>query len=403
MNDQSGKQKLNWASTHMPVLEKINERFVIEKPFKGLTVAICIHLEAKTARLAEVIKNGGARVLLAGSNPLSTQDDVAAAIQSRGVEVFARHACTEKEYTDFIHQMLQQGPHIILDDGGDVIHELHKHFASWLPKVIGGCEETTTGIVRLQALEQEHALKIPMIAVNNAQCKYLFDNRYGTGQSVWTAIMQSTNLITAGKTVVVAGYGWCGKGVALRAKALGAKVIVTEIDAIKAIEAHMDGFHVMPMKEACSLGDIFVTVTGCCDVITSTHFSLLKEGAILTNAGHFNVEVNYEALESYAVDKKTVRNNIVKYVLPEGKSVYLIAEGKLVNLASGDGHPAEIMDTSFALQALCAEHLTKHPLEKKLYEVPQEIDQQVALLKLETLNISIDRLTDKQTAYLHAS
>lgn len=402
-NIESGQQKLAWVTSHMPILYKINERFQRDQPFKGHTIAICIHLEAKTARLAEAIKNGGARVLLAGSNPLSTQDDVALAIQAKGVEVFAKHACTEAEYMGFIDRMLEQKPTIILDDGGDTVHRLHEKYPQLLSDVIGGCEETTTGIVRLRAMVQEGALKIPMLSINDARCKYLFDNRYGTGQSVWTAIMQTTNLIIAGKTVIVAGYGWCGKGVALRAKALGAKVIVTEIDPVKAIEASMDGFEVMPMLDACPLGDIYVTVTGCNEVITTKHFESLKEGAILTNAGHFNVEVDYSALESYAVSKKVIRNNIMEYTLPSGKHIHLIAEGRLVNLASGDGHPAEIMDTSFALQALCAEYLAKTRLTPGLYDVPEEIDDQVARIKLETLGIEIDALTSSQRLYLSST
>jgi adenosylhomocysteinase len=398
--NQSGLQKINWASSHMPILALLEQDFIRTQPFLGLTIAICIHLEAKTARLAEVIKAGGAKVLLAGSNPLSTQDDVADAIAKRGVHVFAKNACSEKEYTSFIDQMLEQKPNLILDDGGDVVERLHSHYQELIPHVIGGCEETTTGVNRLRTMEKKGLLKIPMISINDATCKYLFDNRYGTGQSVWTAIMQTTNLIIAGKIVVVAGYGWCGKGVALRAKALGAQVIITEIDAIKAIEAYMDGFSVMPMTDACSKGDIFVTVTGCKEVITLKHFELLKEGVILTNAGHFNVEVDYEELEQFAINKVEVRNKITQYTLPSGKKINLIAEGRLVNLASGDGHPAEIMDLSFALQALSAEYLSKTKLASGLINVPSSIDQKVARLKLDTLGISLDELTQIQREYL---
>jgi adenosylhomocysteinase len=402
MNNQleSGDQKLLWVSAHMPILALLEQEFLKTQPFAGLTIAICIHLEAKTARLADVIHKGGARVLLSGSNPLSTQDDVAGAISRRGVQVYAKHGCSESEYTNFIDQMLEQKPHLILDDGGDVIHRLHTKYPEQIPGVIGGCEETTTGVVRLRAMQASNKLLIPTISVNDAMSKYLFDNRYGTGQSVWTAIMQTTNLIIAGKTVVVAGYGWCGKGVALRAKALGAQVIITEIDAIKAMEAHMDGFSVMPMIDACPRGDIFVTVTGCRDIISTPHFELLKEGAILTNAGHFNVEVDYEALEKICTCKEEVRSNIVQYTLPSGKEVNLIAEGRLVNLASGDGHPAEIMDLSFALQALCAQYLTKTKLVPGLFEVPKEIDQRVSTLKLATLGITLDELTKVQREYL---
>ncbi len=396
----TGNQKLDWVAAHMPVLKAIEDRFQKEQPFKGLKIAVCIHLEAKTAHLCEVLQAGGAHVFLAGSNPLSTQDDVAAAIAARGVKVFAKHGCNPEEYLQFIREMIREEPHIILDDGGDVVQLVHDEFPHLIPRIIGGCEETTTGVLRMKAREAEGQLKFPMISVNDAMSKYLFDNRYGTGQSVWTGIMQTTNLIIAGKNVVVAGYGWCGKGVANKAKGLGANVIVTEIDAIKAIEAVMDGFTVMPMTEACLLGDIFVTVTGCCDVITTPHFPLLKEGAILTNAGHFNVEVEYEALEAHAVSKRTVRQNIVAYTLPNDREVFLIAEGRLVNLASGDGHPAEIMDTSFAVQALCAEYLAQNSLEPGVYDVPEHLDRQVAQMKLETLGVVIDTLTPKQTNYM---
>jgi adenosylhomocysteinase len=399
--NKSGSQKLNWVRDHMPILACIEQDFIKTQPFKDLTVAICIHLEAKTARLAEVIMKGGAKVLLAGSNPLSTQDDVAMEIADRGVQVYAKHGCTEEEYFSYIDQMLTQKPHIILDDGGDVVARLLSHFPENIPTLYGGCEETTTGVQRLKVLEKEGKLLFPMISVNDATCKYLFDNRYGTGQSVWTAIMQTTNLIVAGKTVVVAGYGWCGKGVALRAKALGAKVIITEIDPVKAIEAHMDGFEVMPMKDACPLGDIFVTVTGCKDVIASKHFEHLRDSAILTNAGHFNVEVDVTSLEKLASKKKEVRTNVVEYTLPSGKKVNVIAEGRLVNLASGDGHPAEIMDLSFALQALCAQYLTTAKLSPGIIAVPQELDQRVAHLKLQTLGIRLDSLTLSQQEYLN--
>jgi adenosylhomocysteinase len=397
----SGNQKLDWVTEHMPVLKIIEEKFIKEKPFKGYNIAVCIHLEAKTARLCEVIKNGGGNVSLAGSNPLSTQDDVAAAIESRGIKVFAKHGCSEEEYEKYIIDMIKEQPDIILDDGGDVVQIIHEKCPDYLDKVIGGCEETTTGVLRLKARAKDSKLFFPMISVNDAFCKYLFDNRYGTGQSVWTGIMQTTNLIIAGKYVVVAGYGWCGKGVAKRAQSLGAKVIVTEVDSIKAIEAIMDGFEVMTMEEACRIGDIFVTVTGCCDIITTKHFELLKEGAILTNAGHFNVEVNYEELEKFYISKKDARKNIVEYTLPSGKKINLIAEGRLVNLASGDGHPAEIMDMSFALQALCAEYILKNrDLKADVYDVPIEIDKEVAKLKLKTLGINIDSLTEKQKKYL---
>ena len=398
-----GDEKLNWVADHMPLLAILEKQFVETKPFQGLTIAICIHLEAKTARLAEILSRGGATVLLSSSNTLSTQDDVAAAIAKRGIQVFAKHGCTEQEYEMYLHQMLQKKPHIILDDGGDLTHILHEHYAQQISNMLGGCEETTTGILRLQARFKQKTLQLPMILVNDAQSKYLFDNRYGTGQSVWTSIMDVTNLIVAGKIVVVAGYGWCGKGVANRAKALGASVVITEVNPIKAMEAHMDGFRVMSMMEAAPKGDIFITVTGCKQVITTEHYLLLKNNAILCNAGHFNVEVDMTGLESMALAKQKVRDHIVEYSLQNGNHIHVIAEGKLVNLASGNGHPAEIMDLSFALQALSALHLVESKLPVGLYPVPQYIDEKVANLKLKTLGLSIDQLTPSQIEYLESS
>jgi len=398
---RTGNLKLDWVRKNMPVMNLIEERFIQEKPFLGLKIGVCIHLEAKTARLCEALLAGGADVYLVGSNPLSTQDDVAEAVKNRGVNVYAKHGCSESEYCNFINQLIAQKPNIIIDDGGDVVNQIHEEFPENIKYIYGGCEETTTGVLRLKAREANGLLKFPMIKVNDALSKYLFDNRYGTGQSVWTAIMQTTNLIVAGKIVVVAGYGWCGKGVSLRAKALGARVIITEIDPIKAIEAHMDGFEVMKMEKAAILGDIFITVTGCKEVITTKHFELLKDGAILTNAGHFNVEVDYNSLEKYMLSKKEVRKNIVEYTLPGGKRINLIAEGRLVNLAASDGHPAEIMDTSFALQALCTEYISKNKLKSMVYDVPKEIDGEVANLKLRTIGIEIDKLTKEQEEYLN--
>ena len=398
----SGRRKIDWVRDHMPVLSGINEDFKKTKPFKGMKVALSIHLEAKTAYLATVIKNGGAEVYATGSNPLSTQDDVAAGLASRGVEVFAWHAATPKEYERHLAKVLEPGPDIIIDDGGDLINMMHKRFRDLLPGVIGGCEETTTGIQRLIAMDASGELKIPMMLVNNAQCKFLFDNRYGTGQSVWNGINRTTNLIVAGKTVVVAGYGWCGKGTAMRARGLGAKVIVTEIDPIKAIEAVMDGFEVMPMKEAAKIGDFFVTVTGCRDVINTKHMLLMKEGAILCNAGHFNVEIDVAGLEKIAKKKVKRRDNITGYYLENGRSINVLAEGRLVNLAAGDGHPAEIMDMSFSIQALCAQYLAQHKDEElpMLNYVPEEIDREVAERKLKDLGISIDHLTKVQKKYI---
>lgn len=398
----SGRRKIDWVRDHMPVLSGINEDFKKTKPFKGMKVALSIHLEAKTAYLATVIKNGGAKVYATGSNPLSTQDDVAAGLASRGVEVFAWHAATPKEYERHLAKVLEPGPDIIIDDGGDLINMMHKRFRDLLPGVIGGCEETTTGIQRLIAMDASGELKIPMMLVNNAQCKFLFDNRYGTGQSVWNGINRTTNLIVAGKKVVVAGYGWCGKGVAMRAKGLGARVYVTEIDPIKATEAVMDGFEVMPMKEAAKIGDFFVTVTGCRDVINTKHMLLMKEGAILCNAGHFNVEIDVAGLEKIAKKKVKRRDNITGYYLENGRSINVLAEGRLVNLAAGDGHPAEIMDMSFSIQALCAQYLAQHKDEElpMLNYVPEEIDREVAERKLKDLGISIDHLTKVQKKYI---
>lgn len=401
---EAGNRKIDWAKDHMPVLQSICADFEKEQPFRGLKIAMSIHLEAKTAYLATVFKAGGADVFVTGSNVLSTQDDVAAGLDSRGVSVFAWHAATAGEYDHHLACVLEPGPHIIIDDGGDLINMMHRTFPQLIPGVIGGCEETTTGIVRLLAMDRAGELRIPMMLVNDAQMKHLFDNRYGTGQSVWNAINKTTNLITAGKRVVVAGYGWCGRGVAMRAKGLGARVIVTEIDPVKAIEAVMDGFDVMPMEDAAPLGDIFVTVTGCCDVITPKHMLLMKEGAILTNAGHFNVEVDVAGLEELAVRKEVRRDNIVGYILPNGRSVNLIGEGRLVNLAAGDGHPAEIMDMSFAVQALASRYLAKHRGEKlpMINRVPEEIDREIAERKLRFLGSRIDSLTEIQEKYLHS-
>ncbi len=339
-----------------------------------------------------------------GSNPLSTQDDVAAALAHNGLNVFAWYNATGEEYMDHLRHVISAGPDIIIDDGGDLVNLIHNEYPELLPNVLGGCEETTTGIIRLVSMHNDGELKFPMIAVNNAKCKYLFDNRYGTGQSVWDGINRTTNLIVAGKKVVVAGYGWCGKGVAMRANALGAQVIVTEIDPIKAMEARMDGFSVMEMTEAAKEGDFFVTVTGCKDVITEKVFQNMKDGAICCNAGHFNVEINIPDLEKMAVEIKPQRNNILGYVLPDGRTISIIAEGRLVNLAAGDGHPAEIMDMSFSIQALCAEYIVKNNgnLPVGVVDVPEEIDKKVALRKLNSWGTEIDKLTDEQEKYINS-
>ncbi|MGG4551011.1 adenosylhomocysteinase [Paenibacillus humicus] len=397
-----GHLKIDWVEAHMPVLSRIRKQFEQEQPFKGLKVAISLHLEAKTAYLAKVVQAGGAEVTITGSNPLSTQDDVCAALVEDGVTVFAKYNPDPKEYKELMIRALENKPDLIIDDGGDLVSILHSERPDLLENVRGGAEETTTGILRLKAMDKEGQLKFPMVAVNDAYCKYLFDNRYGTGQSVWDGINRTTNLVVAGKTVVVVGYGWCGKGVAMRAKGLGANVIVTEIDAIKAVEAYMDGFHVMPMIEAAKVGDFFVTVTGNRDVIRGEHYDVMKDGAILSNAGHFDVEVNKPELEERSVSVRTVRRNIEEYQLKDGRKMYVLAEGRLVNLAAGDGHPAEIMDMTFALQALSLKYVNERYKEigATVVNVPYELDEQVARYKLESLGFGIDRLTEEQRAYL---
>ena len=404
---ESGELKIDWVRHHMPLLEGLERDFKQEKPFRGLKIALSVHLEAKTAHLCEVLAEGGAEMFVTGSNPLSTQDDVAAALVHEGLNVFAVHGATPEEYESGIRRVIEAGPNIIIDDGGDLVTMIHENYPELIGNVIGGCEETTTGILRLQSMNREKKLLFPMMLVNDAACKHFFDNRYGTGQSVWDGINRTTNLIVAGKYVVVAGYGWCGKGVAMRAKGLGAKVIVTEVDPIKAMEAVMDGFRVMPMAEAAPLGDIFITVTGCEDVITREHFPNMKDGAICCNAGHFDCEVSVSDLKEIAESKSIARQNIQQYVLPGGKKIYVLAEGRLVNLAAGDGHPAEIMDMSFAIQALSARYLVenkdKMPRERgnMLHAVPESIDREVAFRKLADWGIGIDTLTEKQRVYLY--
>ncbi len=402
---KSGETKIQWVKSNMDLLRGIEEEFSKTKPFSGLRVALSVHLEAKTAYLCRVLAAGGAEMYITGSNPLSTQDDVAAALVHGGLNVYAWHGCTDAEYEEHISRVIAEGkPNIIIDDGGDLVNLIHTKYRELLPNVIGGCEETTTGIIRLHAMAREGILEFPMVLVNDADCKHLFNNRYGTGQSVWDGINRTTNLIVAGKKVVVAGYGWCGKGVAMRAKGLGASVVVTEVDPIRAMEAVMDGFAVMPMEEAAKIGDFFCTVTGDCEVITTKHFPLLKDGAILTNAGHFDVEVDMKALREYAVETFEARNNIIGYKLPNGNTVYVIAEGRLVNICAGDGHPAEIMDMSFAIQALSALHLVTNQgkLTEKIIRVPKEVDEDVARRKLAFWGCEIDTLTENQKNYLSA-
>ena len=371
---ESGKIKIEWVKGNMPLLRSIEEEFSQTKPFANLKVALSVHLEAKTAYLCKVLAAGGAEMYVTGSNPLSTQDDVAAALVHDGLNVFAWYNATAEEYHRHISKVIEAGPNIIIDDGGDLVNLIHNEYPEKIKDVLGGCEETTTGIIRLIAMNREKKLKFPMVLVNDADCKHLFDNRYGTGQSVWDGINRTTNLIVAGKNVVVAGYGWCGKGVAMRAKGLGAKVIVTEINPIKAMEAVMDGFTVMKMEEAAKIGDFFVTVTGCKDVITEKSFLNMKDGAIMCNAGHFDCEVDVKGLKAIATETRKARNNIEGYKLSNGNWLYVIAEGRLVNLAAGDGHPAEIMDMSFAIQALSALHIVKNngKFDDNIINVPKK-------------------------------
>ena len=399
-----GKQKINWVKEYMPLLNLLNEKYSKTKPFAGINMVVTIHLEAKTAYLAKVLKNAGANVYITGSNPLSTQDEIAAALVEEGINVYATHNCTSEEYDLFLGKALDCKPSLIIDDGGDLVNMLHKDRTDLIPGLLGGSEETTTGVHRLKALSRSGNLAFPMIAVNDAYCKYLFDNRYGTGQSSWDGIMRTTNLSIAGKNVVVAGYGWCGKGVSMRAKGLGANVIVTEVDPIKAIEAVFDGFRVMPMQQAAEEGDFFVTVTGCKDVITKDHIEVMKDGAVLSNAGHFDVEINIPHLEELSVvTPYEVRKNIRTYTMADGRKINLLGEGRLVNLACGDGHPVEIMDLSFAMQFLAMKYLldNKGKLSNELYTLPDELNNEIAALKLECIGVSIDKLSEEQNFYLN--
>ncbi len=398
----SGLKKIEWVRSFMPALTEIEHQFEKERPFEGLRIAVSVHLEAKTANLGLVLKKGGAEVFLTGCNPLSTQDDVAAAVAQLGVETFGIHGVNAQEYEDLLAQTLSCHPHLIVDDGGDFINLLGGRCREYGDRLIGGCEETTTGIHRLKAREREGILPCAMVAVNDAKAKHYYDNKYGTGQSVWTAIMDTTNLIVAGKTVVIAGYGWCGKGAAMRAKGMGADVIVTEIDPFKALDATMNGFRIMPMDEAAKVGDIFVTLTGCKDVIVDRHFAVMKDNAILCNAGHFDCEVDVAWLRVHAVKAEERRKNIVGYTLEDGRTLNVLGEGRLVNLACGMGHPAEIMDMSFAVQAMSLKWLAQHrdELEKKLYQVPASIDDEIGRCKLAAMGLAIDTLTPEQEAYL---
>ncbi|MDA8146259.1 MAG: adenosylhomocysteinase [Thermaerobacter sp.] len=396
-----GERKIAWAREHMPILEQVRAELVSGSALSGRRVGICLHLEAKTAVLAITLAEAGAQVYACGSNPLSTQDDVVAALDRAGVRVYALHGATPEEYDAFLGMVADQDPELVIDDGADLIALLARRGQG--DRVQGGCEETTTGIVRLKAMEARGELPFPVVAVNNARCKYLFDNRYGTGQSVWDGIMRSTNLLVAGKTVVVVGYGWCGKGVALRARGLGAQVVVCEVDPIAAAEAALDGQRVLPMAQAAPLGDVFITVTGCTEVIRGEHFERMKDGALLANAGHFDVEISKPDLARLSTQVRRVREQVEEYRLADGRRVYLLAEGRLVNLAAGDGHPVEIMDMSFALQAMSLRHVAvSGRLPRQVLSVPAEVDRRVAELRLNSWGMGIDQLTPRQVEYLAA-
>jgi len=398
-----GHQKISWVDHYMPTLNAIGDVLKEKQLFKDKTIVVSVHLEAKTAYLAKVLHRAGAKVVVTGSNPLSTQDDVAAGLVDDGLIVYSWYGATDEEYFSFLNKALDHHPDIIIDDGGDLVHLLHTTRTDALEHLIGGSEETTTGVNRLRGLDKAGQLKFPMIAANDSYCKYLFDNRYGTGQSTWDGIMRTTNLTVVGKKVVIAGYGWCGRGCAMRAKGLGAHVIITEVDPIKAIEAVFDGYEVMTMDDAAKVGDIFVTLTGCKDIIRGWHMEQMKDGVVLANAGHFDVEINKTELEQIAVRHFEARHNIEGYEMPNGHIVNLLAEGRLVNLAAGDGHPAEIMDLSFAVQALAAKYLLEHhqELENHVYVLPHEIDTEIAKIKLRSMGYSIDSLSAEQRSYLN--
>jgi adenosylhomocysteinase len=398
-----GKLRIEWAEQEMPVLRLIRQRFEKEKPLKGVRLSGCLHITTETANLALTLQAGGADVVLCASNPLSTQDDAAACLVAEyGIPVFAIKGEDNETYYRHISAALDHEPHLTMDDGADLVSTLHKERTELIANVIGGSEETTTGIIRLRAMEKDGALRYPILAVNDADTKHFFDNRYGTGQSTIDGIVRATNILLAGKTFVVGGYGWCSRGIAMRARGMGANVVVTEVDPLRALEAVMDGFRVMPMRKAAEIGDIFVTSTGDLNVIDKPHFEVMRDGAILANSGHFNVEVNIPALEEMAVEKRRIRDFVDQYVMPDGRRLSLLGEGRLVNLAAAEGHPASVMDMSFANQALGAEYMVKQGrnLEKKVYSVPKEIDREIASLKLTAIGIEIDTLTDEQRHYL---
>jgi adenosylhomocysteinase len=400
---EKGKRKIEWANQQMPVLQLIRKRFIKEQPLKGIRLSACLHVTSETANLAITLRDGGADVVVCGSNPLSTQDEVAASlIKDYGIPTFAIKGEDNATYYSHISAALDHKPQITMDDGADLVTQLLTKRTDQIPNVIGGTEETTTGVIRLRAMAKDGTLKFPVIAVNDAMTKHFFDNRYGTGQSTIDGIIRATNLLLAGLKLVVGGYGWCGRGVAMRAKGLGADVIVTEIDPIRAIEATMDGFRVMPMREAARIGDIFVTVTGNKNVLATEHFQVMKDGAVMCNSGHFNVEIDIPALEKLSNGKRETRPFVDEYAMRDGRRLYLLGEGRLINLAAAEGHPASVMDMSFANQALAAEYLLQNAktLERKVYSVPEHLDRQIAKLKLESMGIQVDKLTPEQEQYL---
>ncbi len=402
---EGGRRRIEWAEREMPVLRSIQERFQKERPFEGIRMSACLHVTTETANLMRALQAGGADVVLTASNPLSTQDDVAACLVSHfEIPVFAVKGEDNTTYYKHLNAALDHKPHLTMDDGADLVSTLHKDRANQLADIIGGTEETTTGVIRLRAMAADGALKFPVIAVNDAMTKHFFDNRYGTGQSTIDGIIRATNILLAGKTFVIGGYGWCARGLAMRARGMGANVIVTEVDPLKALEAVMDGFRVMPMIEAAPIGEIFVTLTGDINVVDKHHFEVMKDGAIVANSGHFNVEINIPALEEMAVSKRLVRPFVDAYELPDGRVIHILGEGRLINLAAAEGHPASVMDMSFANQALSAEYMVRNAdkLEKKVYSVPEDIDMEIARLKLESMGVQVDTLTEEQIKYLNS-
>lgn len=402
---EGGRRRINWAEREMPVLRLIKERFEKERPFEGIRMSACLHVTSETANLMKTLQAGGADVVLTASNPLSTQDDVAASlVLNDEIPVYAIKGEDNVTYYKHIEAAIDHKPHLTMDDGADLVSVIHKDHRELLPEIIGGTEETTTGVIRLRAMAMDNALEFPVIAVNDAMTKHFFDNRYGTGQSTIDGIIRATNVLLAGKVFVVAGYGWCARGLAMRARGMGSNVIVTEVDPLKALEAVMDGFRVMPMMEAARIGDIFCTLTGDINVLDKHHFEVMKDGAIVANSGHFNVEINIPSLDEMAVEKRLVRPFVDQYVLPDGRQLHILGEGRLINLAAAEGHPASVMDMSFANQALSAEYMVKNAksLEKKVYSVPLEIDNEIAAIKLKAMGVVIDTLTDQQVAYLNS-